>query len=90
MTVMEVVKKFIFKTIFEGEDNAAEGFVFDRELNFGNRISIDPGHNWGIDSIFQMSVAQDKKHKIFISMPLWSGGIIERIDLKKQTWIVHN
>jgi len=89
MTVIEIAKKFIFKTIFEGEDNMAESFSFDRELNFNIRIPVNPGHSWGGDLIWQMSVAQDKKHKIFLSMPLWSGGIIE-VNLKNKTWKVHN
>jgi hypothetical protein len=89
MTVMEITKKLIYKTIFEGEKDEGSNLIFDCDLNLKKHIPVNPGHDWGTDNIWQGSVGQDKKHKIYFSMPLWSGGIIE-VDLKKGTWTVHS
>ena len=87
MTVLEIAKKLIFKTIFEGEDGGSTELDFDRELELSKHISVRM-KDWGQDSIMSGSVGKDKR-KVFFSMPLWSGGLIE-VDLRKNTWKVHN
>ncbi len=89
MTVLEITKKLVFKTIFEGEDEVSPEYTFNRDLHLKKHITVDPGQEWGRDAIWQGSISQDKKRKVWFSMPLWSSGIIEA-DLKKGTWKVHN
>ena len=89
MTVMEIAKKLILKTIFEGEDAGSRDNKFDRELDLLNQISVNLGREWGRDSVMSGSIGQDKRHKILFDMPLWSGGIII-VDIKKGTWHVHS
>lgn len=70
MTVIEITKKLIFKTIFEGEEGGSSELIFDRELDLTKQISVNPSQDWGRDSIWQGSIGQDKRHKIYFHMPL--------------------
>ena len=86
---MEIVKKLIFKTIFQGEESGSPDNIFDRELELTKHIPVNLP-DWGKDSITSGSIGQNKRHKILFDMPLWSGGIIIVRDLGKGIWEVHN
>lgn len=88
MTVIEIAKKLIFKTIFEGFDGGSIELAFDRALELEKEVSVKL-KDWDKDTIMSGGVARDRKHKIFFSMPLWSGGYIS-VDLKKSSYEIHN
>jgi hypothetical protein len=79
MTVLEIVKKLIFKTIFTGKEGDFSEFPFNRELLTSISVKLK---DWSSDTIMSGSVSQDRKSKISFSMPLWSGGYITNLSME--------
>lgn len=77
------MQKWGLKAVFQGYSDERGGF----ELELEEHLSVNLP-NWGRDNIMYFNVSYGLAKEIYISAPLYSGGIIE-YNVKKNELDIH-